>query len=66
MDKRRFCRVLAEYLVKGVAMMSICLEMKKPDAEQWAEIRSATPVRGYPTVDEAEKCLLDWFGEKGE
>jgi hypothetical protein len=61
--KRRFIRALAEYLAgTNQVAMSIGLEMGKPDAKEWAKVRSASPLFGYPTVDEAEKELTDFLG----
>jgi hypothetical protein len=61
-----FIRALAEYLV-GNAALSIKLEMGDPAARLWAKVRGATPLSGYPTVDEAVSTLTRWFdgGMKG-
>lgn len=60
-DAIRFSSVLAKYLVEDQARMSIKLGMGSPEAQAWAEIRNATPLFGYPTVEEAEKTLLAWL-----
>ncbi len=57
----RFARVLAKYVAEDQATKSIELSMGKESAKMWAEMRSCTPVRGYPTVEEAEKTLLMWL-----
>jgi len=59
--KRTFVRRLAEYLVKDQASMSIKLEMGLPEAKMWRHLREATPLFGYPTVDEADEQLQEWF-----
>ena len=61
MAKERFIKALAKYLVGNQAEMSIKLQMGKPEAKTWAEMRSATPLQGYPTVDEAEEVLERWL-----
>jgi hypothetical protein len=59
--KQRFVRELAEYLVADQAMRSIELSMQKPEALQWARLRNATPLSGYPTVEEAERLLTEFL-----
>jgi hypothetical protein len=59
-QKKRFIKGLAEYLVKDQAKKSIQLEMGNPEAKEWAALRSLTPLKGYPTVEEAEHVLM-WF-----
>jgi hypothetical protein len=58
---QRFVRALAEYLVSDQARKSIELEMGLPAAMAWAKLRNATPLFGYPTVEEAEKQLAEWL-----
>lgn len=60
-DKEQFIKQLAEYLVGDQSKMSIFLEMGKPEAKKWADLRSTTPLFGYPTVDEAEKELTEFL-----
>jgi hypothetical protein len=62
-DTRRdgFIRALAQYLVGNQAQMSILLQMGKPEAVLWSQMRGQTPLFGYPTVEEAEKSLRAWF-----
>lgn len=64
-DKDRFIEVLAEYLVKDQAAMSIHLEMKQPFALAWAKLRGATPLFGYPTQEEAVTQLRKWLLGRG-
>lgn len=61
MPKGPFITALAKYLVGNQAEMSIKLQMGKPEAKVWAEMRGATPLQGYPTVDEAEEVLERWL-----
>lgn len=56
-----FIKVLANYLVRDQAKRSIQLEMGSSDAKEWAEMRSLTPLMGYPTVDEAVQVLKEFL-----
>jgi len=60
-QKDLFVRELAVYLVANQATMSIKLQMGSPEAVTWAKLRGATPLFGYPTVDEAEVQLRDFL-----
>lgn len=60
-QKKAFIRKLAEYLVGDQAHKSILLEMGTSEAMQWAELRAATPLGGYPTIDEAEGLLTKFL-----
>ncbi len=62
MDKRLFVEALAKFLVDDQASKSILLEMGNRLAKDWAELRSKTPLRGYPTTEEATQILSDWLG----
>lgn len=66
MSKRKaFIRALAEYLAgTNQVEMSVKLEHGRPDAKLWAEMRSLSPLSGYPTVDEAEKELRKFLLEE--
>lgn len=60
---KRFAAALAKYLGGPAQVeMSIKLQMGKPEAELWSEIRSATPVFGYVSVEEAEQTLRSFLG----
>lgn len=59
--KEEFIKALAVYLVKDQARKSIELEMQKPAAEEWAALRSLTPLFGYPTVEEAVTVLTEFL-----
>lgn len=61
--KKNFIHILAEYLVADQALKSIELEMGKKSAKEWAELRSATPLFGYITTEEAEVILTKFLGE---
>lgn len=53
--KKRFIRALAEYLAGPQQVgKSLELQASKTNAKEWAALRNATPLFGYPTVDEAE------------
>ncbi len=60
-----FIEALAGFLVNNQAMKSIELEMNKPSAIEWAKVRGATPLFGYPTLEEAVEVLNGflWGGE---
>jgi hypothetical protein len=60
--KAVFVRLLAEYLVGDQVAQSIRLEMGDPGALEWQKLRSAAPLFGYPTVDEAAAQLGKWLG----
>jgi len=60
--KRRFIRALAEFLAGDQARKSIELQMGKDHAKEWAALRSACPLHGYPTVEEAEQELTEFLG----
>ncbi len=61
--KKAFIRKLAEFFAgEGVAFKSIQLSMGNGNAIEWAALRGATPLFGYPTVDEAEATLTDFLG----
>jgi len=61
--KRKFVETLAKYLAgPNQVRMGIFLEMGRPEAKLWAEIRGWSPLMGYPTVKEAASQLLKWLG----
>lgn len=59
--KDRFIQALAEYLVADQAKKSIELQMGKESAKQWLNLRSMTPLFGYPTVEEAVETLTEFL-----
>jgi hypothetical protein len=59
--KKKFICALAEYLVKDQARKSVELQFGKDSAKEWSELRSTTPLFGYPTVEEAEKTLTEFL-----
>jgi len=65
--KTRFIRALAEYLAGRQVEKSVRIQMSTKfrnddvDAQEWARLRNLSPLRGYPTVDEAEKALTEWL-----
>lgn len=61
-QKQEFVRALAVYLAADLARRSIELQMGKPEAKQWANIRGTTPLRGYQDVDETEQVLGAFLG----
>jgi hypothetical protein len=61
-QRAAFVRRLAVYLADKQALRSIALERGEQHAKEWAELRSLTPLFGYPTVDEAEQQLAAWLG----
>jgi hypothetical protein len=61
-DRQRFIRALAEFLVGNQVEQSIGLQLGKQSAKDWAKLRSATPLFGYPTVDEAFPVLCAFLG----
>lgn len=61
MLKIDFIRRLAEYLVEDQAEKSILLEMGDGRGKAWATLRGATPLHGYPTVEEAVETLTEFL-----
>lgn len=61
MSKEEFIKVLAKYLVGNQAEMSIRLQMQQPEALLWRDMRSATPLFGYPTEEEAVEVLTKFL-----
>lgn len=65
MNKQLFIRRLAEFLVADQVAKGLVLAggpAKLVDfAKEWEALRNASPVFGYPTVEEAEKVLNDFL-----
>ena len=65
--KALFIDALAEFLVGDQAGKSIALEVEAKVspiirwASAWAKLRNATPLFGYPTLEEAKKTLTEWL-----
>lgn len=55
--KARFIHEIAEFLTKDQAKWSIKLELDDAVAKRWATLRAASPLMGYPTLEEAEELL---------
>lgn len=65
--KKRFIIALAEFLADNQASKGIMLGIETQSApvkwaSEWAKLRSATPLLGYPTVEEAVEILTDFLG----
>lgn len=60
--KLYFIKALAKFLVEDQAYQSIRLGTGNADAKKWAELRNATPLFGYPTLEEAEEILIKFLG----
>jgi hypothetical protein len=45
--QQKFIRALAKFLTENEAEMSVKLQFRLPEAKQWMELRSATPLFGY-------------------
>jgi len=62
-QKKVFIHVLAEYLAgTNQVRKSIEIEMGKQSGLEWSELRSATPLFGYPSVEEAKQQLTEFLG----
>jgi len=59
---KALAKALAPYLSEDQARKSIDLQLGKPYAREWAQIRTAANVRGYATTDDTERHLLALFG----
>lgn len=64
-EKARFIKALAKFLAGDQAKKSIMLGMPGGLAhslvQEWADLRNATPLFGYQTVEESEKILTKWL-----
>ena len=47
---------------KGIALQVEPENAVVPWAREWAEVRGASPLFGYPTLEEAVKTLTDFLG----
>ena len=62
-----FIRALAAYLANNQAGKSIALQTEsrvKPVvtwAHEWRDVLTASPLWGYPTLQEAERQLIDFL-----
>lgn len=65
--KARFFKALAQFLAGDQGKKSILLDPRMSAspayslAREWADLRNASPLRGYGTVEEAEKELTAWL-----
>ena len=59
--RKDFIKVLAKFLAHDQGFKSVQLEAGVPFAKEWAELRSATPLFGYLTIEEAEKILTEFL-----
>lgn len=60
-SKEYFIATLVDFLVAQQAAMSVALEMGTTLGDRWARLRGATPLQGYPTVEEATKTLTEFL-----
>jgi hypothetical protein len=60
-DRDRFISALAKFLTEDAARLSIKLQMGRTEAKRWAALRETTPLFGWPSEEEAEKTLQEWF-----
>jgi len=60
-QKQRFLKALAVYLVRDQAKHSIGLQLGREDSLVWRDVRSNTPLFGYPTEAEAETVLSSFL-----
>lgn len=59
--KAAFIKALAAYLVVGQAKKAIMAQMGNPEAREWQVLRAATPIDGYPTLEEGERILREFL-----
>jgi hypothetical protein len=55
--KDKLIKALAKYLVEDQVRKGMELGSGKASAKEWAELRAAANIMGYPTVEETEKHL---------
>lgn len=61
-----FVHQLAVFMVDNQAAKGLSLAMERPTmpvlwASEWSKLRNKSPIFGYPTVEEAEKQLKEFF-----
>lgn len=63
--KEEFIKALAKFLTANETEMSIKLQLHRPEAERWRDLRQATPLFGYYDGEDgrikAEKELADFL-----
>ncbi len=59
--KETFIKELVRYLVKNQATKSIGVELGNPAFCEWVTLRELTPLRGYPTVEEATIIITEFL-----
>lgn len=68
--KKLFIKRLAHFLAADQAAKSVLLEMNRKNpppapmpnlVKEWMELLAVSPVRGWASVKEAEKALLDFL-----
>lgn len=60
--KAAFIETLAEHLAgTNQVKYSIKMELNRDEAMDWAKLRSATPLFGYPTIEEATEQLSEFL-----
>ena len=65
--KKAFIAELAKYLADNQAEKGIALQLESklrpvvPWAREWAKVRGASPLFGYPTIEEAEAQLTEFL-----
>jgi len=67
-QRKNFIHELALYLADNQAAKGIAMQMERPTmpvrwASEWVKVRNASPVFGYPTVEEVEKQLTEFFNK---
>lgn len=65
-DRNAFVKALAVFLAGNQAEMSILLQLGRAEGERWRELRRATPLAGYPTVEQAEQELREFLWPEKE
>jgi hypothetical protein len=60
-QQRAFVSELAHFLVGKQVELSFRLGVGDEHAREWARLRATTPLFGYPSMEEAEKVLLEFL-----
>lgn len=61
-QRKLFLKELTKFLVDKQSEKSVMLQLGRPLAKEWAELRSTTPLFGYPNLKEAEQVLGEFLG----
>lgn len=59
--KEAFIKELVRYLVENQVIKSKGVELNNPVFCEWVTLRELTPIKGYPTIEEATKIITEFL-----